>query len=47
MIFATLDADDSGTVSAEELQDALNTNGTLQRKLQDIHMDKSEIAQLW
>ncbi|CAD7975172.1 unnamed protein product [Amoebophrya sp. A25] len=46
-IFHALDEDDSGEVTAEELDWAINNNKALQRKLQDIGMHKATMSDLW
>eukprot|EP00392_Amoebophrya_sp_AT5.2_P004269 g4277.t1 len=42
-----MDLDGTGQVTAEELDEAMQTNLALQRKLAEINLNKAELADLW
>ncbi|CAD7935311.1 unnamed protein product [Amoebophrya sp. A120] len=46
-IFKAMDIDGTGQVTAEELDEAMRTNLALQRKLNEINLNKAELADLW
>ncbi|CAD7947305.1 unnamed protein product [Amoebophrya sp. A120] len=46
-IFKAMDEDDSGEVSAQELDHAMNNNPALQRRLNDINLHRAAMGDLW